>query len=97
MVMPVYAIDITPLLSWIKEEGESVKHAAFADDLGGSLDNIVNYDPLLGYYPKASKSSLVVKEPYSKEAEGVFVGTDSNKEILRWFYWRKYITGKLRS
>ena len=44
MAMPVYAIGITLLLSWIKEEGESVTHAAFADGLcvSGKLKSCEN-------------------------------------------------------
>ena len=34
LAMPVYAIGITPLLEVIK--AETMKHVAFADDLGGT-------------------------------------------------------------
>lgn len=43
LAMPVYAIDITPLLDFIKtamENDASMKHVAFADDLSGAGDLI---------------------------------------------------------
>ena len=78
--MPVYAIGITPLLEVFKPStsgDHGVKHAAFADDLGGAgelwdlrrwWDNIVIVGPKLGYYPNGSKSWLVVK-PIKEEKE----------------------------
>ena len=59
LAMPIYAIGITPLLEILKPETSDVttlKHMAFADDLGGAgdllelrrwWDNIVNCGPKL--------------------------------------------------
>ena len=52
------------------DDQSRVKHAGYADDLGGARileslriwwDRVIHYGPLLGYYPKATKSWLVVK------------------------------------
>ena len=85
VAMPIYAIGITPLLSEIKEPNSNVTQAAFADDLDGVgklqqlltwWNNIVEYGPLLGYYPRADKSWLVVKEYLFEEAIEVFSGSN---------------------
>jgi hypothetical protein len=64
-----------------------VKHAAYADDLGGAgvlgclrtwWNQVVHFGPLLGYYPKASKSWLVVKEDRVDAAREIFADTDIN-------------------
>ena len=82
--MPMYAIGVTPLLNNIKNETNTkIKHAAFADDLAGAgclvelkhwWDNIEKYGPLLGYYPKASKSWLIVKPTMLEQAQHFFLG-----------------------
>ena len=86
--MPMYAIGVTPLLNNIKNETNTkIKHAAFADDLAGAgclvelkhwWDNIENYGPLLGYYPKASKSWLIVKPTMLEQAQQIFSDTNVN-------------------
>jgi hypothetical protein len=62
-----------------------VKHAAFADDLGGAgelwhrrrwWDNIVIVGPKLGYYPSGSKSWLVVKPIKEEKARQIFRDTN---------------------
>ncbi len=66
---------------------EKLKHAAYADDLGGAgvlgylrtwWNKVVHFGPLLGYYPKASKSWLVVKEDRMDAAREIFADTDIN-------------------
>ena len=56
--MPVYSIGITPLLKKVTND-KSIKHVAYADDLGrvGKLakirdwwDNLCLYGPLFGYF-----------------------------------------------
>ena len=104
LAMPVYAIGITPLLSLINATGNTletehkVKHAAFADDLGGTgklqqlrewWDKIVKFGPLLGYYPNASKSWLIVKSNQETEAKHIFNDTELNITIEG----RKYLGG----
>ena len=86
--MPVYVIGITPLLEVIKpstSDDYRVKHAAFADDLGGAgelwnlrrwWDNIVIFGPKLGYYPNGSKLWLVVKPIKEEKARQIFRDTN---------------------
>ena len=87
LAMPVYAIGITPLLEILKPETSDVttlKHVAFADDLGGAgdllelrrwWDNIGKCSPKLGYNPNASKSWLIVKPEVQTKAREIFRGT----------------------
>ena len=100
--MPIYAMGITPLLSSIKKDNQDTKHAAFADDLcgGGRLrmlrvwwDSIVENGPLLGYYPRADKSWLVVKEELLTEANEIFA--NSNVQITT--EGHKYLGGFMGS
>ena len=60
---------------------------AYADDIGGGAKlhalrewwkNISENGPCFGYFPKASKSWLVVKEDKFDEAKQVFEGTGIN-------------------
>ncbi len=89
MAMPVYAVGIVPLLSSINPNpGPTPRHVASADDLGGAgqfqqlrhlWDKVVKIGPKLGYYPKASKSWLVVKsEELAEEAKRIFSNTHIN-------------------
>jgi hypothetical protein len=43
-------------------------------------NNIAEYGPLLGYYPRADKSWLVVKEHLLEEARVVFAGSNITVE-----------------
>ena len=80
--MPTYGIGLTPLLDLLKEIPMiEVKLAAFADDLagGGSLKDLKQWwdainviGPLYGYFPKASKSWIIVKEEKYEEATKIF-------------------------
>ena len=87
MAMPSYGIGILPLLLLIKDNDELLKHVAYADDIGGGSrlanlrrwwDRVVMYGPMLGYYPKPSKSWLVVKPEKEDEARRVFADTGIN-------------------
>ena len=82
--MPGYGIGVFHLLTVVKNE---TKQATFADDPAGVKalrdilqwwKNIETFGPLLGYYPKASKSWLVVKPEVLAEAEAMFNGTGVN-------------------
>ena len=62
-----------------------MKQAAFAGGLGGAdpihelkswWKNIERYEPLLGYYPKPSKSWLIVKPKNVSLAKEIFADTD---------------------
>ena len=105
LAMPVYAIGITPLLEILKPETSdetTLKHVAFADDLGGAgdllelrrwWDNIVNCGPKLGYNPNASKSWLIVKPEVQTKAQKIFRGTKINITTEG----RKYLGGYIGS
>ena len=81
--MALYALGILPLLSLMKKDCEelNIKHAAYADDISGVgklkelrkwWDNVTEYSPMLGYHPEPSKSWLIVKTEYLKQAEQIF-------------------------
>ena len=76
-----------PLLSLIKSAESRVRHAAYADDLGGAgtllhlkswWDNVLHYGPLIGYHPNASNTWLVVKEENYEQACEIFGNTQIN-------------------
>ena len=99
LAMPGYGIGILPLLAAIKPEAETqMKHVAYVDDLAGGSklrkirewwDRVVENGPKYGYYPKASKSWLVVKPEMELEATEIFNGTGVNITIEG----RKYLGG----
>ena len=89
LAMPSYAVGIIPFLSIIKPatEPEKMKHVAYADDLGGGSkldklkrwwDKTVQHGPAIGYYPKPSKSWLIVKEDRFERAQEIFKDTGVN-------------------
>ena len=90
--MAAYAIGITPLLkfllSYIQDNNQSTKEVAFADDftVSGKIEEIKLYwdqirsiGPKFGYFPKAEKSFLLVKQQYQSNAQKIF--KDSNVKI----------------
>ena len=98
--MPAYGIGILPFLAMIRpaQEGIGVKQLAYADDLGAGSklealrewwSNIEINGPSFGYFPKAEKSWLVVKEEKYAEAVRIFAGTNINITIEG----RKYLGG----
>ena len=87
--LAAYGIGLTPLLVILSkgEVEEAWKQVAFADDISGIgkliflriwWDLINKYGPLLGYYPKATKSWLIVKPEYLESAKEMFKGTGIN-------------------
>ena len=87
--MQAYGVGILPMLTIIKPEVQpkKMKHVAYADDLGGGStlnkvrkwwEKIVEYGLKFGYFPKASKSWLVVKEERLEEAKELFKGAGIN-------------------
>ena len=89
VAMPAYAVGILPLLALIKPDVDpkKMKHVAYADDLGGGSkleklrkwwDQTVAHGPALGYYPKPSKSWLIVKKTHLERAREIFDGTGVN-------------------
>ena len=104
--MPVHAIGITPLLELIKSQtpGDvTMKHVAFADDLGGGgtlLElscwwyNILSWGSKLGHYPNASKSRLVVKPTVEQKAREIFGVSSINVTIDGRRYHGGYIASE---
>ena len=102
LVMPTYAIGIIPMLPRLKTDHENIeikeKHVAYADDLGGAgkleemlkwWNNVKVFGPLIGYYPNAFKSWLVVKEKQFELAKEIFKNTNINVTTEG----RKYLGG----
>ena len=96
--MLAYAVGIVSMLSILKDESKSTKQTAYADDLGGAgllmdlrqwWNNIERTGPLFGYFPKASKSWLIVKDSKLKEAKKIFEGTGIKITATE----RKYLGG----
>ena len=84
LAMATYGIGILPLLTAAQKDGHQTKRVAFADDLAGTKklqnllvwwNNIVEIGPKLGFYPKASKSWLIVPQELYQEAVELFAGT----------------------
>ena len=89
IAMHAYGIGLTPLLDVLSrgEADEAWKQVAFADDISGVgkllflriwWDLVNKYGPLIGYYPKASKSWLIVKPGHLASAKEMFNGTGIN-------------------
>eukprot|EP00794_Sanderia_malayensis_P017855 gene17855-biopygen15282 len=102
----MYAIGIVPLLDLIAEncvnDDNIIKHAAFADDLGGAgklhvvrswWNHIVEFGPKLGYFPNATKSWIVIKPDVEQEAREIFDGTNIQITTEE----RKYLGGFIGS
>ena len=85
--MAMYALAVTPLINKRQELHGNTSQVWFAADatvastcqrLGAWWDDLVARGPSFGYYPKASKTFLVVKEEYAEEAERAFADTSVN-------------------
>ena len=81
----MYALAVVPLISKLQQMHEHAQQVWFADDataastcqrLRAWWDNLVTLGPVFGYYPKAAKTFLVVKEEFVQEAERVFADTN---------------------
>ena len=79
--MGFYACSISPLVNNLSELEEVPKQVWYADDgaAGGTLDQLQNWwnhlcmeGPGYGYYPKPSKTVLVVKEGLEEVAKSMF-------------------------
>ena len=77
----VYSIAILPLL----EIATTAKRIAFADDFTGIgtiealrewWNLILEFGPLIGYFPNAKKSVLIVKQEYYEQAMTIFADTE---------------------
>ena len=83
---------------------ECLKKAGFADDgaYGGSLHDLwvawkdlQKIGPPLGFFPNASKTWLIVKEPFREEAQRLFSDinfTCEGRKYLRSFIGKKEAT-----
>ena len=88
IAMAMYAIGLTPMMDYlVSQHKQHVKSVAFADDLNGAgrLKNLLEWwkdvceiGPIIGYYPKPSKSWVVVKPSLLDEATSIFKGTGLN-------------------
>ena len=85
IAMAIYALGFTVLQDKIKYENTKVKQVAFADDLSGAgeIDDLKQWwlkinqsGPALGYHPNSSKSCLIVKPEYYREAKKAFADTN---------------------
>lgn len=82
----MYAVALTPLLNYLisqmaRKKVTNVRNVAFADDLNGTgkLQELLHwwkcvceYGPIIGYFPKPSKSWLIVKPNLIDEATALF-------------------------
>ena len=78
--MAIYAIGTTPLLDLLAESTEE-RETAFADDItaAGKIDGLRKWwDELTttGYFPKPSKSRLIVKPERYDEVVAIYNGTN---------------------
>ena len=87
--MAAYALAVTPLLSYLSQENNRNQHqtkqVAFADDftVAGKINEIrmfwealAKIGPKYGYYPKASKSYLIVKDEHDQKVHETFNDLD---------------------
>ena len=83
--MAAYALGLTSLLNHLQSVKRSVKHLAFVVALTGAgklkeikiwWNTLITEGPKYGYYPKPSKSFLIVKQHYKEYAERVFAGSN---------------------
>ena len=90
--MATYAIGLAPLLDDLQRFGNETKHVAFADDLTGAgkliqikswWDHLQTMGPKYGYYPKPSKSFIIVKHQYEQKAREIFSNTNINVTVSR--------------
>ena len=82
--MATYALGLVPLIEALVRLEIKAKMVAFADDITGADTikdlhrwwmKLLEIGPKFGYYPKPSKSYLIVKEEHLEEARNLFEGT----------------------
>ena len=87
--MSAYAIGVTPLLRLLydqtRTQNHTLKEVAFADDftvagkiseIKGFWNAITSSGPKYGYFPKAKKSYLIVKDTHLASANEQFSNTE---------------------
>jgi len=79
--MAMFALSIVPLILKLSETGESLSQVWFADDASGAgslqglrqwWDVLSTLGPSFGYYPKPSKTCLVIHPQNEEAAKAVF-------------------------
>ena len=82
--MAMYALAITPLIKRLKEQAPNASQVWFADDssAAGRLralkvwwQQLTILGPEFGYFPNASKTTMVVKEEFFDQAKDLFEET----------------------
>ena len=85
LAMAMYSLAITPLIKELSECHSETKQVWYADDstVAGSISNLKRWwDHITttglkyGYFPKSSKSYLVVKPEFVESAKSIFSCTD---------------------
>ena len=97
--MAKYAIGTRNLISSLNEANQDVRQVWFADDSasGGKLtslkrwwDHLNLYGPAYGYFPKSSKTVLILKSPellqrakelFGEEEGGITITTEGKRHI----------------
>ena len=83
--MAMYALAIMPLINELSEGHPETKQVWYADNATGAgscsnlrkwWDRISSVGPKYGYFPKSSKSHLVVKPEFEESAKSIFEGTN---------------------
>ena len=80
------SIAITPLIKALNDSHPDTKQVWYADDATGAgscsslkkwWDHITTVGPKYGYFPKCSKSHLMVKPEFEESAKSIFEGTNT--------------------
>ena len=84
LAMAVYAVAITPLIRQLDHACPTTTQCWYADDNGASddlvalrhyWDELVKLGPCFGYFPNATKTTLLTKPEHSMEAHRLFSDT----------------------
>ena len=84
LAMPIYAIAVVPIITYLAFDNATVRQVWFADDsaAGGLLrqiriwwSSLCTLGPQFGYYPNPAKTWLVVKSQFLADARMIFSGT----------------------
>lgn len=87
LAMAMYALALSPLIKQLQGLHPQTKQVWYADDATGAgtcehlmqwWDSISLLGPKYGYFPKSSKTFLVVKPDFEEKAKLVFEGTNVN-------------------
>ena len=85
--MATYSLALVPLINALIQLENSALQVTFADDITGAglleqlliwWTKLLEYGPKLGYFPKAAKSFIIVKEEHLERAQQMFADTGIN-------------------